>query len=67
MLNLVYPNEGRIYTEGVAEQGAEEDIWTWEGGSDSFTKLHIRSFTICKHYQTLLEWANPGGYNEWDK
>jgi len=32
MLNLVYPNEGRIYTEGVAEQGTEEDIWTWEEG-----------------------------------
>jgi hypothetical protein len=21
----------------------------------------MRSFTICMSYQTLLEWANPGG------
>jgi hypothetical protein len=25
--------KGRTYTEGVTEQGAEEDVWFLEGGS----------------------------------
>jgi hypothetical protein len=34
VLNLVSDIKGGTWTEGVWEQGAEEDIWTEEGGSD---------------------------------
>jgi hypothetical protein len=32
--NLVSDIKGGTYTEGVWEQGAEEDIWTEEGWGD---------------------------------
>jgi hypothetical protein len=32
--NLVFDIKGGTYTEGVVEQGAEENIWTEEGWSD---------------------------------
>jgi hypothetical protein len=32
--NLVSDIKGRTYTEGVWEQGVEENIWTKEGWSD---------------------------------
>jgi hypothetical protein len=39
-----------IYTEGVSEQGAEQNIWTQEGGSN---KIEKTTFTICTFHQIL--------------
>jgi hypothetical protein len=48
--------KGGTQTEGAWEQGAEENIWNLEGGSNSI----IRSFIISFLRQILLKRTIPG-------
>jgi hypothetical protein len=49
-----------MQTEGVWEQGVEENIWTWrEAGEDCI----MRSFITCTLHQIFLRWSYQGGWS----
>jgi hypothetical protein len=62
--NLVSDIKGGAQTEGVWEQGAQDDIWTprdeWREVGENFI---TRSFMICT--QVSLEWSSLWGWDGW--
>jgi hypothetical protein len=58
--------EERAYAEDVRKQGAEEDIWAPDGGSNrTLNKSCImRSFKICTSHQILIRHYNETGGRE---
>jgi hypothetical protein len=66
MCEMISHLKGRTWTEGGCEEGAEQNIWTQDRGSNErWRKVHSGKFHNMHLCQMFFEWPYWGGWDRW--